>query len=69
MTAPTAKPTHDLVLITPGQREGDRDRFTTICPVWLNQKGDGWTLDIPAGLTITGRCIIQARRDRQAQGE
>ena len=67
-TAPTNRPTHDLVLISSPAEAGGRDVFTTICAAWINKDGESFTANIPAGLTLSGRVLIQKRKDR-TQGD
>ena len=48
-------PSHRLVVIT---GEGDKARFTEITGLWPTKSGSGWTGEIPAGVTISGRVGI-----------
>ena len=59
------KPTHDLTLIT---GEGPKAQFTRIAAVWPTKEGGGFTGEIPAGITVSGRFAILVRKDR-AEGD
>ena len=60
------KPTHDLVAIS---GDGRTATFTRVAALWPKKDGgSGFTGEIPAGVTITGRIAILARKD-QAEGD
>jgi hypothetical protein len=59
----TNKPTHDLVMIT---GEGKAAQFTRVAAAWPKKEGDGYTGEIPAGITVSGRFALLPRKD---QGE
>ncbi|WP_142640229.1 hypothetical protein [Sphingomonas sp. IC081] len=56
-----AKPTHDLTLIS---GEGKSAQFTRVAALWPTKDGTGFTGEIPAGVTITGRVAVLARKDQ-----
>ena len=56
------KPTHDLTLIS---GEGKAAQFTRIAAVWPTKDGTGFTGEIPAGVTITGRFALLARKAKE----
>lgn len=60
------KPTHYLTSIS---GEGDKARFTRIAPLWETKSGAGWTGEIPAGLTISGRVGIFSIEKDQPEGD
>ena len=53
------KPTHFLNLVT---GEGDAARFTIVAPLWPTKSG-GFSGEIPAGLTVTGRLVITKAKE------
>ncbi len=55
------KPTHDLTQIA---GEGKNAQFTRVAALWPTKDGAGFTGEIPAGVTITGRIAILARKDK-----
>lgn len=50
------KPTHHLMTVT---GEGEKGQFTRIAALWPT-KGGGYSGEIPAGISITGRIVILA---------
>ena len=60
------KPTHDLTLIS---GEGKTAQFVRIAAVWPTKDGQGFTGEIPAGVTITGRFGLFPRKDKDEAGE
>lgn len=59
-----SKPTHFLNIVT---GDGDNARFTSIAALWPTRSG-GYSGDIPAGVSITGRIVIteaKAKADNQ----
>jgi len=59
------KPTHDLTVIS---GEGKSAQFTRVAAVWPTKDGTGFTGDIPAGVTITGRFAILPRKEKDVEG-
>ena len=57
------KPTHDLTLIS---GEGKTAQFVRVAAVWPTKDGSGFTGEIPAGLTITGRFAILVRKEKDS---
>jgi hypothetical protein len=55
------KPTHDLTTIA---GEGKSAQFTRIAAVWPTKDGQGFTGEIPAGITVTGRFAILPRKEK-----
>lgn len=50
-------PTHNLVSV---HGEGEKARYTQIAALWPTKRGDGGlTGEIPQGITITGRVLVQ----------
>ena len=58
------KPTHDLTLIT---GEGKTAQFTRVAAVWPTKDGQGFTGEIPAGVTITGRFGLFPRKENNTE--
>ena len=58
------KPTHDLTLIS---GEGKAAQFVRVAAVWPTKDGTGFTGEIPAGLTITGRFGLFPRKEGVAE--
>lgn len=58
------KPTHDLTLIS---GEGKTAQFVRIAAVWPTKDGTGYTGEIPAGVTITGRFGIFPRKEKDGE--
>jgi len=59
------KPTHHLLSVS---GEGEKAQFTRIVALWPTREGGGYTGEIPAGITITGRIFIRAAEtDSQAE--
>lgn len=58
------KPTHDLTMIS---GEGKNAQFTRVAAVWPTKEGDGFTGEIPAGITVTGRFGLFPRKDKAAE--
>lgn len=56
------KPTHYLNVVT---GDGDNAEFTRICALWTTKSGNGFTGTIPAGVSITGRLVIQPAKSRE----
>jgi hypothetical protein len=60
------RPTHDLVVIT---GDGELAEFHRVAALWTTKDGTGYTGAIPAGVTITGRIGIFARKEKaEAEG-
>ena len=55
-------PTHDLTLIS---GEGKDALFTRVAGLWPTKDGTGFTGEIPAGLTVSGRIGILVRKDKE----
>ena len=58
------KPTHDLTLIS---GEGKAAQFVRVAAVWPTKDGTGFTGEIPAGVTITGRFGLFPRKEGAAE--
>ena len=56
------KPTHDLVIIS---GDGQLATFTRVAALWPKKDGDGFTGEIPAGVMVSGRVAILARKDKE----
>jgi hypothetical protein len=54
------RPTHILNVVS---GEGKSARFTEVAALWPTKDGNGFTGDIPSGLTITGRIVILKRKE------
>ena len=59
-----SKPTHFLNIVT---GDGDTARFTTIAALWPTRSG-GYSGEIPAGVTITGRVVITEAKAKADTG-
>lgn len=55
------KPTHDLTVIS---GEGRNATFTRVAALWPTKDGTGFTGEVPAGVSITGRVAILARKEQ-----
>jgi hypothetical protein len=53
------RPTHYLKAIS---GEGKSSHFTTIASLWPTKDGTGFTGEIPANVTVTGRIAILAAK-------
>lgn len=58
------KPTHDLTVIS---GEGKSANFVRVAALWATKDGTGFTGEIPAGVSITGRIAILARKDKDEE--
>jgi hypothetical protein len=57
------KPTHDLTVIS---GEGRNAQFVRVAPLWPTKDGTGFTGEIPAGVTVTGRVGILVRKGKDS---
>jgi len=55
------KPTHDLTIIS---GEGKAAQFTRVAALWATKDGTGFTGEIPAGVMVSGRVAILARKEK-----
>lgn len=55
-------PTHDLCIVT-----GDKEKavWTRVAPLWPTKDGEGFTGTIQPGIQISGRVVIQKRKDSE----
>jgi len=53
-------PTHDLCIVS---GEGRSAIWTPVAGLWPTRDGTGFTGTIPAGVMVSGRVVIQKRRD------
>ena len=58
------KPTHDLCIVT---GEGKAAIWTRVAALWPTQEGDGFSGQIPAGVMVSGRVVIQKRKADAAE--
>jgi hypothetical protein len=56
------RPTHDLTVIS---GEGRNAQFVRVAALWRTKDGEGFTGEIPAGVSITGRVAILPRKDKE----
>jgi len=54
-----SKPTHDLCSVW---GEGKSAIWTRVAALWPTKDGEGFSGEIPAGVTVTGRIVIQKRK-------
>ena len=54
-------PTHDLCAVS---GEGRSAVWTRIAALWPTKDGSGFTGEIPAGVMVGGRVVIQKRQPR-----
>jgi hypothetical protein len=54
-------PTHDLCQVT---GEGKSANWTRVAALWPTKDGTGFTGEISIGVMITGRLVIQKRKDQ-----
>lgn len=60
-----SKPTHDLCIVF---GEGKSAIWTRVAALWPTKDGEGFSGEIPAGVMVTGRVVIQKRRENEAEG-
>ena len=58
------KPTHDLCIVS---GEGKTAIWTRVAALWPTQTGDGFSGEIPAGVMVSGRVVIQKRKAGEAE--
>ena len=58
------KPTHDLCIIS---GEGKAAVWTRVAALWPTKDGEGFTGEIPTGVFVTGRVVIQKRKANEAE--
>ena len=58
-----SKPTHDLFIIS-GQ--GKAAVWTRVAALWPTKDGEGFSGEIPSGILVSGRVVIQKRKDSEA---
>lgn len=54
------QPTHDLCIVT---GEGKTANWTRVAALWPTKDGDGFTGEIPTGIMVSGRVVIQKRKE------
>jgi hypothetical protein len=59
-----SKPTHDLCIVS---GEGKTAIWTRVAALWPTKDGEGFTGEIPAGVTVSGRLVIQKRKAGELQ--
>ncbi len=58
-----AKPTHDLCIVS---GEGKSAIWTRVAALWPTKDG-GFSGEIPSGVSVSGRVVIQKRKDGEAE--
>ena len=59
-----SKPTHDLCIVF---GEGKSAIWTRVAALWPTKDGDGFSGEIPPGVMVTGRVVIQKRKADDAE--
>jgi hypothetical protein len=59
-----SKPTHDLCIVS---GEGKTATWTRVAALWATKEGDGFSGDIPQGVMVSGRVVIQKRKTDSAE--
>ena len=54
-----SKPTHDLCIVS---GEGKTAIWTRVAALWPTTNGDGFSGEIPQGVMVSGRVVIQKRK-------
>ncbi len=55
-----SKPTHDLCIVF---GEGKSAVWTRVAALWPTKEGGGFSGEIPPGVMVTGRVVIQKRKE------
>lgn len=58
-----SKPTHDLCIVS---GEGKTAVWTRVAALWPTKEGEGFSGEIPAGVMVSGRVVIQKRKADEA---
>ena len=59
-----SKPTHDLCIVS---GEGKTAIWTRVDALWPTKDGEGFSGEIPTGVSVSGRVVIQKRKDSEAE--
>ena len=55
------QPPHNLFII---EGDGKTSKFHNIGVAWPTKSGDGFTIDLPPGLMVSGRLAILPRKEK-----
>ena len=61
-----SKPTHDLCIVS---GEGKSAIWTRVAALWPTKDGEGFSGEIPSGVLVSGRVVIQKRKDSETAAE
>ncbi len=53
------KPELEAFVVTEGKRDGDNGYWTKIGAAWKSNDGKGYTLEIIAGTSVSGRVVLR----------
>ena len=59
-----SKPTHDLCIVS---GEGKTAIWTRVAALWPTKDGEGFSGEIPSGVSVSGRVVIQKRKENEAE--
>lgn len=67
----TNKPTHDVLLVEDYKTQSGEDRsfFTNIGRAWPTEDGNGMSVKLREGLSVSGRFVILPKRDDAAAAQ
>jgi hypothetical protein len=63
----STRPTHSAYVVIDPPAGSDRDRKATwleIAPCWTHKDGEGFDIFVPAGVSLSGRIVVRARRNQ-----
>jgi hypothetical protein len=65
-----SKPSHTAYVVTKPEEGSDRKPvWYPVAAIWPHKKGNGFDLDIPPGVTLSGRIVCMERKDEQNAAE
>ena len=56
-------PTHDAYIVQDGER-GQKAKWFQIAAVWTHKDGDGFDMELPPGVSVSGRIVIRKRKEK-----
>ena len=65
-----SKPSHTAYVVTkPEERSNRKPVWYPVAAIWPHKNGNGFDIDIPPGVTLSGRIVCMERKDEQNSAE
>jgi hypothetical protein len=65
-----SKPSHTAYVVTkPEEGSNRKPVWYPVAAIWPHKNGNGFDIDIPPGVTLSGRIVCMERKDEQNAAE